>query len=186
MGSVAQLGEALRCKSEGCGFDSLSLNPSCRTRGLGSTQSLTEMSTRDLHWRKWNKGGGVQGWQPCHFHVPTVQKFWQPQLSECLWACTGVARWGRLLTPRPRPPYQQVCSNNCQVPAYNKPWSVDSPVHSQKKPPHSSSLHYEVCKQDVHKINNLTSKRNLTVKNMKGSLDLRNVTRHMKYMTLVT
>ena len=39
MGSVAQLGEALRCKTEGCGFDSLSLNPSHRTRGLGSTQS---------------------------------------------------------------------------------------------------------------------------------------------------
>ena len=51
--SVAQLVEALRYKSEGCGFDSrwghrdFSLTyPSGRTMVLGATQILTEMSTR--------------------------------------------------------------------------------------------------------------------------------------------
>jgi hypothetical protein len=55
--AVAQLVEALRYKPEGRGFDSLwshwsfkCLNPSGRTVALGSTQPLTEMSTRNPSW----------------------------------------------------------------------------------------------------------------------------------------
>jgi hypothetical protein len=52
--AVAYLVEALYCKPEGRGFDSCSLdffnlpNPSSCTVALGSTQPLTEMSTRNL------------------------------------------------------------------------------------------------------------------------------------------
>jgi hypothetical protein len=52
---MAQLVEALHYKPEGHGFDSrecrsnfYSHNPSGRTMPLGSTQPLTEMSTRDI------------------------------------------------------------------------------------------------------------------------------------------
>ena len=55
--AVAQLFEALRCKPQGRGFDSDSVigffhwhNPSGRTMVLGSTQLLTEMSTRNVFW----------------------------------------------------------------------------------------------------------------------------------------
>jgi hypothetical protein len=55
--AVAQLVEALRYKPEGRGFDSLWshwnfqwLNPSGRIMVLGSTQPLTEMSTRNPSW----------------------------------------------------------------------------------------------------------------------------------------
>ena len=50
---MAQLVEALRYMLEGCGFDSRYVigiiqlrNPPARTMALGSTQPLTEMSTR--------------------------------------------------------------------------------------------------------------------------------------------
>jgi hypothetical protein len=33
----------------------------------------------------------AQGWQPYGLHAPTVQKYWEPQLPERLWACTGRA-----------------------------------------------------------------------------------------------
>ena len=55
--AVAQLVEALSYKSEGRGFDSRWChwifhwhNPSGRTMVLGSTQPLTEMSTRNVSW----------------------------------------------------------------------------------------------------------------------------------------
>ena len=55
--AVAQLVEALHNKPEGRGFDSrwcrwiFSLTyPSGRTMALGLTQSLTEMSTRNVSW----------------------------------------------------------------------------------------------------------------------------------------
>jgi hypothetical protein len=55
--AVAQLVEALRYKPEGRGFDSGWCqwifhwpNPSGRTMALGSTQPLTEMSTRNISW----------------------------------------------------------------------------------------------------------------------------------------
>jgi hypothetical protein len=63
--SVAQLVEALRYKPEGRGFDSRwgrgfhLLNSSGRTMALGSTQPLTEMSTRGIFCRV--KAAGAQG-----------------------------------------------------------------------------------------------------------------------------
>ena len=51
--AVAQSLEALRYKSEGRGFNSGIFhlhNPSDRTVALGSTQTLTEMSTRNISW----------------------------------------------------------------------------------------------------------------------------------------
>jgi hypothetical protein len=54
---VAQLVEALRCKPEGRGFDCQWCrdffhwhNPVGRILVLGSTQPLTEMSTRNISW----------------------------------------------------------------------------------------------------------------------------------------
>jgi hypothetical protein len=57
---VAHLVQALRYKPEGRGFDSrwshwiffYWRNPSGRTMALGSTQPLTEMSTRNILWGK--------------------------------------------------------------------------------------------------------------------------------------
>ena len=61
---VAQLVEALHLKLQGHGFvpdggigTFHSLNPSGRTIALGSTQPLTEMSTRDISW--WVKAAGA-------------------------------------------------------------------------------------------------------------------------------
>jgi hypothetical protein len=55
--AVAQLVESLHYKLEGCGFDArwghqifCWLTPSGRTMVLGSTQLLTEMSTRNIFW----------------------------------------------------------------------------------------------------------------------------------------
>jgi hypothetical protein len=50
---VAQLVEALQYKPEGRRFDSRWFhwhNPFGRTMSLGSTQPLTEMSTRNISW----------------------------------------------------------------------------------------------------------------------------------------
>jgi hypothetical protein len=44
-------------------------NPSSHTMTMGSTQPLTEMSTRNLPGDK--KAAGVQGWQP-HHHLQAV------------------------------------------------------------------------------------------------------------------
>ena len=49
---VAHLFEAPRYKPEGCGFDSLTMD-------LGSTQSLTEMNTKNISWA--GKGGRCVG-----------------------------------------------------------------------------------------------------------------------------
>ena len=48
------------------------MNPSGRTMALGSTQPLTEMSTRNISWRV-NAAGAYDG-QPYHLHVPIVLK----------------------------------------------------------------------------------------------------------------
>jgi hypothetical protein len=37
---------------------------------LGSTQPLTEMSTRNISWGV--NAAGAWGWQPYHLHVPIV------------------------------------------------------------------------------------------------------------------
>jgi len=47
-------------------------NPSGRTMALGSTQLLTEMSTRNISWGV--KVASAYGWQPYHLHAPIVMK----------------------------------------------------------------------------------------------------------------
>ena len=46
------------------------LNPSARRMALGSTQSLTEMSTIDLRWKV--EAAGAYVWQTCHLQLPIV------------------------------------------------------------------------------------------------------------------
>jgi hypothetical protein len=47
-------------------------NPSSRIVALGSTQPLTEMSTRNTSWGV--KVAGAYDWKPYHLYVPTVIK----------------------------------------------------------------------------------------------------------------
>jgi hypothetical protein len=47
-------------------------NPSGRTTALGSIQSLTDSSTRNISWRV--KADGALAWQPYHLHMPIVLK----------------------------------------------------------------------------------------------------------------
>jgi hypothetical protein len=51
----------------------LSPNPSGRTIALGSTHSLTEMSTSDLPGKEGVKMAGAQGWQSYHLYVLIVK-----------------------------------------------------------------------------------------------------------------
>jgi len=97
--AVGQSVEALRYKPEGRGSDSrwchlnFSLTyPSGRTMTLGSTQSLVEMSTRNISWGV--KAAGTYGWQPYHLHVPIVLKSGSLSLLEPsgpVQACNGIA-----------------------------------------------------------------------------------------------
>ena len=67
-------------------------NPSGRTVALGSTQPLTEMSTRNISWGV--KTAGAYDWQPYHFHVPIVLKSGNLNLLEPSGAvklCNGIA-----------------------------------------------------------------------------------------------
>ena len=97
---VAQLVKALRYKPEGRGFDSrwchseifidIILPPSLIA--LGSTQRLTEISTRNISWGV--KAAGAQGWQPYHLHVLAVLKSGRLNLLEPSGpdqACNGIA-----------------------------------------------------------------------------------------------
>jgi len=59
---------------------------------LGSTQSLTEMSTRNISWG--SRGGRCARLTTLYLHVPTVLKFKSLNLLEPLGpvqACTGFA-----------------------------------------------------------------------------------------------
>ena len=59
---------------------------------LGSTHTLTELSTRNISWRL--KVAGAYSWQPYHLHVATVLKFGSLTLLESagpLQACNGIA-----------------------------------------------------------------------------------------------
>jgi hypothetical protein len=47
---------------------------------LGSTQSLTEISTRSISWGV--KAAGAQGWQPYYIYVPKVWKYESLDLVE--------------------------------------------------------------------------------------------------------
>jgi hypothetical protein len=65
-------------------------NPSGCTMALGSTQHLTEMSTRINYW---SKGGRCIGLTNCHLHVPIVLKSGSLNLLEHsgpVKACNGI------------------------------------------------------------------------------------------------
>ena len=67
-------------------------NPSGRIMALGSTQPLTEMSTRNFSWGV--KAAGAYGWQPYHFHMPIVLKSGNLNLLEPsgpMQVCNGIA-----------------------------------------------------------------------------------------------
>jgi len=67
-------------------------NPSGRTMAQGSTQPVTEMSTRNISWRV--KAAGERGWQLYHLHVPIVLKSESLNLLEPsgpVQACNGIA-----------------------------------------------------------------------------------------------
>jgi hypothetical protein len=67
-------------------------NPSGRTMVLGSTQRLTEMSTKNISWGV--KVAGALGWQPYHPPAPIVLKSGSLNLPEPSWpvqGCTGIA-----------------------------------------------------------------------------------------------
>jgi hypothetical protein len=65
-------------------------NPSSRTMALGSTQTLTEMSTRNLP-----EGKGRQTRNADNLTAicePIVQKMWEPRRVTTLWASTACYR----------------------------------------------------------------------------------------------
>ena len=65
--------------------------PSLYTMALGSTQPLTEMSTRNNSWGI--KAAGGYGWQPCHIRMPIVWKSGNLSLLEpsgIFQACRGI------------------------------------------------------------------------------------------------
>jgi hypothetical protein len=79
--------------------------PSSRTMALGSTQPLTEMSTRNIP--------GGKGW-PAHkadnlttICEPTVYKMWEPQHLTALWVST--AHYRDTFTLPTLPPLTSVC-----------------------------------------------------------------------------
>jgi hypothetical protein len=55
------------------------LNPSGLSMDLGSIDCLRKMSTRNISW----------GVKPYHLRVPIVCKFWEPQPSGALRACSS-------------------------------------------------------------------------------------------------
>ena len=90
--AVAQLVEALRYKPEGRGFDSrwchwsFSLT-SFRTMALGSTQPLTEMSTRNISWGKCGRCVGLTTLPPS---CADCLEIWEPHPPGTLRACPGL------------------------------------------------------------------------------------------------
>jgi len=67
-------------------------NPSGRPVALGSTQPLTEISTRNISWGV--KAAGAWGRQPYHLHMPIVLKSGSLNLLEPsgpVQACNGIA-----------------------------------------------------------------------------------------------
>jgi hypothetical protein len=63
-------------------------NPSGRTVVLGSTQPLTEMSTRNISWGKDGRFIGLTTLPPSCADSP---KIWKPQPAGTLRACNGIA-----------------------------------------------------------------------------------------------
>jgi hypothetical protein len=58
-------------------------NPSSRTMALGSTQPLTEMSTRNIPGGKWRPARKADFTAICE---PIVKVMWDPQRLTTLWA----------------------------------------------------------------------------------------------------
>jgi hypothetical protein len=92
---VAQLVEALHYKLEGHGFDSRRChwnfhwhNPSGCTVALGSTQPLTEMSTRSISWG--GKGGRYVGLTILPPSCANCLQIWETQPPATLRACPGL------------------------------------------------------------------------------------------------
>jgi hypothetical protein len=56
-----------------------------------STHPLTEMSTKNISLGV--KAAGAYSWQPWHFHVPIVYKFWEPELLGGPRASPGLYRY---------------------------------------------------------------------------------------------
>jgi hypothetical protein len=76
---VAQLVETLLCKPEGRGFHSRWVieifhlfNPAGRTKALGPTQPVTEISITDIFRGKGGRCVGLTAWQPYHLYMPIV------------------------------------------------------------------------------------------------------------------
>jgi hypothetical protein len=68
----------------------MSINPSSRTMALGSTQPLTEMSTRNLPGGEERPAREAQNITViCE---PTVYKMWEPRRLTTLWAFTACYR----------------------------------------------------------------------------------------------
>ena len=63
-------------------------NPSSRSMALGSTQSLTEMSTRNISWGG-SKGGRCVGLTTLPPSCADCLEIWEPQPPGTLWACPG-------------------------------------------------------------------------------------------------
>ena len=63
-------------------------NPSSRTMALGSTQPLTEMSTRNIFWG--GKGGRCVGLTTLPPSCADCLEIWEPQTSATLRACPGL------------------------------------------------------------------------------------------------
>ena len=63
-------------------------NPSGRTMALGSTQPLTEMSTRNISWV--GKGGRCVGLTTLPLSCADCLEIWEPQPTGTLWACPGL------------------------------------------------------------------------------------------------
>jgi len=90
--AVERLVEAPRCKPAGHGFDSRwchLYNPSGRTTVLGSTQSLTEMSTRNVFWRQMRPVRGADFVPPS---CADCLEIWKPQTPGTLTACPVLHR----------------------------------------------------------------------------------------------
>ena len=62
-------------------------NPSGCTMALGSTQPLTEMSTRNISWRKGSPYVGLITLSPS---CANCLEIWEPQTPETLRACPGL------------------------------------------------------------------------------------------------
>jgi len=63
------------------------VNPSGRTMVLGSTQPLTEMSTRNISW---GKGGRCAGLTTLPPSCADCLEIWEPQPPGTLRACPGL------------------------------------------------------------------------------------------------